>query len=74
MRPEQKQQINDKMQRHGVTLYNKYVDENALAEAVKNRTNATLAPYLELNYRKNLFQRMKALGKPAMDTEINDNV
>lgn len=74
LRPEQKQRINDGMQRHGVMLYNKYVDENVLAQRQQNQTNVTLAPYLELNYRKNLFQRMEALGKPAMNSDINDNV
>lgn len=76
LRPEQKQQINDEMQRSGAKLYKKYVNENALAERLKERTNDTLAPFLELNYRKNLFQRMAALGTSAMDIDIdvNDNV
>lgn len=62
------------MQRLGVMLYNKYVDEKVLAKRLQKRTDVTLAPYLELNYRKNLYQRMEALGTPAVDSDINDNV
>lgn len=60
LRPDQKQQIHDKMVRHGVFLYSKNVDENALSKRLQKQTNIALAPYLGLNYRKNRFQRMKS--------------
>lgn len=73
LRQEQQQQINDDMQRKAVMLYNKYVDEDYLAKRLQNQTNRTLAPCLELNYRKNLFQRIEALGKSSTDSHFSDN-
>lgn len=72
--PEQKQRINKNMERHGVKQYNENIDEKALAKRVADQRNITLAPYLELNYRKNLFQRIEACGKSPMVSDVNDNV
>lgn len=74
LRQEQQQQINNDMERKAVMLYEKYVDEKYLAKRIKNQTNRALAPYLELSYHKNLFQRIEALGKSSMRTDSNDNV
>lgn len=69
----QRLQIKNDMERKAVLLYNKYVDENYLAKRLQNQTNLALAPYLELNYRKNLFQRIEALGKSSKGSNFIDN-
>lgn len=62
--PKEKRCIYRDMERKAVFLYNKYVDEDRLAKRRRRRTNNTLAPILELIYRRNRFLRLKALGEP----------
>lgn len=52
-----------KMERKAMSLYNKYFNEERLANKRQRRTSRALAPDYEVIYRKNLFERVKAVGE-----------
>lgn len=69
--PHQKQKLQREMERKGVRLYRRYVDENRLERRRKNRTNQTLAAYYEERYIFNLFTRIRKLGDmPSFNSMI----
>lgn len=59
-----------------VILYDTYVDMDRCRRRCRRRTSRALAPFYELDYRKNLFNRIKAIGKPApgYDATIDDSI
>lgn len=59
----EKQIIRRDMERKAVLLHQTYVDGKRLAARCRERTRRALAPYSEWRYRKNLFERITALGK-----------
>lgn len=70
LRPKEKKQIYADMERKAVLLYNKYVSEERLAKRRQNRTNRALAPFYEEFYRRNYFNRVKALGERDRSNDI----
>lgn len=78
LNPKEKRCIYRNMVKKAVFLYETYVDEERLANRCRRRTSRALAPYYELQYRKNLFERIKAIGKdkpaPGYDATIDQSI
>lgn len=74
--PKEQRCIHRMMQgKKAVLLYDTYVSEQRLAERRRRRTSRALAPYYEKLYRKNLYEHIVAMGKPApgYDAVIDDS-
>lgn len=78
LNPKEKRCIYRSMVKKAMFLYETYVDEKRLADRCRRRTSRALAPYYELQYRKNLFERINALGKdqpaPGYDATIDQSI
>lgn len=72
LNPKEKRCIYRDMQRKGVALYGKYVDENRLKKRCRYRTACTLAPYREVRYLKHQFMRIKALGEKGNSATLDE--
>lgn len=61
LEPKERRAIDRKMEKHAIRFYNKHVDADRLKKRLLNQKEQALAYYYEVKYRKNVFQRFKAM-------------
>lgn len=62
LKPHQKRILQQKMIKHAVNLYRKYVDRHRLKRRMIEQTNRALAPYYAERFLRNRYYRLKALA------------